>query len=259
MSKTTPNMTFIKVESCECGDVELYEMEILLGPKKGEKVVMKKGCECENIQLAKEATEMIARAKNRRLREVFDKHSLISKELQKANLENYKPKTELTDRAKRIAERYIDVFDTDKPRNLLFTGSYGLGKSHLAKSIADGIMSKRYEAIFISVPKLLSRLKASYDRGTEYTELDLIEALNKTDLLVLDDLGAEKSSDWSFEKLFEIVDSRQGMNTIYTTNFTPEDLITKLGERNFSRVMNQDTELIKMDGDNYRLSKFKEG
>lgn len=251
-------MTFIRTEDCDCGQVDIYEMEMIAGPQKGELVEVKSNCKCEDIQLAKEAAEIKKRIGEKKMRDVFDRHSLINHELQKASLDTYEVKNESTARAKRIAERYVEVFSTENPRNLLLVGSYGVGKSHLAKAITDKVIETGYSAIFISVPKLLTRFRTSYSKSAEYTELDLIEALTRTDLLVLDDLGAEKSNEWAFEKLFEIVDSRQGMNTIYTSNYQPKDLIKKLGERNFSRVVNLDTTVVEIDGDNHRLGRFKE-
>jgi DNA replication protein DnaC len=252
-------MTFLKSVSCDCGqEVQHYEMELLVGPRKGELTQIKLGCKCEDIRLAKEALEERSALRSKRMKEIFDSHSLISPELEKASFDLYKPSGESAAIAKRIAERYVKVFSNKEPRNLLFTGSYGVGKSHLAKAITDGVIAKDYSAIFISVPKLLTKFRTSYNRDSEFSESDLIDALNRTDLLVLDDLGAEKSSEWAFEKLFEIIDSRQGMNTIYTTNYSPKDLIKKLGERNFSRVVNRSTTLIEIDGENYRLGEFKE-
>ena len=234
-------------------------MEIPIGPRKGEKIETKMGCKCEDIELAKQALENRNKLKVSKMQEIFNKHSLINKDLQQATFESYQASNPSQTKAKRIAERYVEVFDKEKPINLLFSGSYEVGKSHLAKSITDGVIDKGFSAIFISVPKLLTKFRTSYNKDATYSESDLIEMLNSTDVLVLDDLGAEKSSEWAWEKLFEIVDSRQGMHTIYTSNFTPNDLIQKMGERNFSRIVNQDTTTVEIEGDNYRLGNFVKG
>lgn len=245
--------------------MRIYEVGIIGGPQKGEKIQTdiretidgkEYGCRCEDIELAKEAVKNHERLKVKKMRDVFDRHSLINKQLQKATFENYEPSNESQTKAKRIAARYVEVFDLKEPRNLLFSGGYGIGKSHLSKAITDGVIEEGHSAVFISVPKLLTKLRTTYNKDSEFSEGDLIEALNGTRLLVLDDLGAEKSSEWAFEKLFEIIDSRQGMHTIYTSNFSPEDLIDKLGERNFSRVVNRDTTIVEIKGDNHRLDNF---
>lgn len=237
-------------------EIDIYEMEITIGPRKGEKVKSKFGCKCEDIELAKRALEARERKKVNKMQEVFNRHSLINKDLQQATFENYEPSNQSQAKALRIAERFVEVFDKDKPINLLFTGTYGVGKSHLAKAITDGIIENGFSAIFISTPKLLTKFRSSYNKDSDISEGELIEMLNSTDVLVLDDLGAEKSSEWAWEKLFEIIDSRQGMHTIYTSNYKAKDLQQRLGERNFSRVVNRDTTIVEIEGDNHRLGKF---
>lgn len=244
-------MKFLRNDACEgCGQaIEVYEVN-------GEEV--KKGCKCIELEFIKEQIEQGKRNQLNRLKGIFDRHSLISKKLLEASFDTYQPFNKTQEYAKRVSKRYVEVFDPNKPLNLLFYGGYGIGKSHLAKAITDGVIGKGHSAIFTSVPKLLTKFRASYGKESDYTEEELIEALNTVDLLVLDDLGAEKTTDWALEKLFEIVDYRQGMCTVYTSNLTPRELMEKLGERNISRIMNEDTEVIRMDGDNYRLRRIKD-
>lgn len=268
-------MTLIKQETCPGCQMEtnIYEMEIPIGPRKGEKIEARLGCKCEDIKLAEESLRKQHKLKTDKMKQIFDRHSLINRDLQQATFENYEVSNQSQAKAKRIAERFVEVFDKDMPINLLFTGTYGIGKSHLAKSITDEIIKKQhkivhengrvewkpYSAIFISVPKLLTKFRTSYNKDSDISEGEIIETLNNIDVLVLDDLGAEKSSEWAWEKLFEIVDSRQGLHTIYTTNYNPEDLEVKLGERNFSRIVNRDTTVVEIEGDNHRLGKFEKG
>lgn len=258
---TFQNMTFINSKICEgCGEeVEIYELVVPFGPAKGERITIKIGCRCEELQMIRQIEEEQRRSKIKKMQALFNTHSLISRKLQKANFENYTPLNESQERAKKLAMRYAESFDPEKGKSLLLIGGYGVGKSHLAKSITDRVMEKGYSAIFISVPKLLTKFKSTYHDESEFTEQELIDALNEVDLLVLDDIGAENTNDWTTEKLFEIVDTRQGMNNIYTSNDTPEGLMKKLGERNFSRILNDDTILIHIQGENYRLRKFFNG
>jgi DNA replication protein DnaC len=74
----------------------------------------------------------------------------------------------------------------------------------------------------------------------------------------LDDLGAEKESDWTTEKIFEVIDARGGKHTITTTNLSSVDLADKIGKRNFSRLI-LDTEIIKLEGEDMREKTFKKG
>jgi DNA replication protein DnaC len=122
-------------------------------------------------------------------------------------------------------------------------------------------MEKGERCIFISVPKLLSKIRSTYNKRSEYSEDDLLKWLERVECLVLDDVGAEqrKTSDdgesWAVSKLFEIIDSRAGKHTIYTTNLSSGELRRSVGPRNFSRMM-QDTIILKLDGEDYRLKDF---
>lgn len=231
------------------------------GPDKGKPIEVTYGCKCEDIALAKQAQENQKLSEMRRVRQHFDYYSLISKRLKKATLENYEPQNKSQQIAKESVRKYIEIFDIEEPINLLFTGGYGVGKSHLAKSITDGIMQKenpdtnrKYTAIFISVPKLLRKIRSTYNQHSEISESDIFEVLETVDVLVLDDIGAERQNDWTDERLFDIIDSRQGMHTIYTSNYNEKDLFDLLGERNFSRIVNEDTKILEILGENYRLN-----
>ncbi len=237
-------------------EIKIYEMEMMFGPEKGKMFTGKMGCKCEDMKLAEEALKEREALKVKKMQSIFNEHSLINRELQDATFDNYESKNKSQEKAKKISERFVEVFSKDEPINLVFTGAYGIGKSHLAKSITDGVIDKGYSSIFISVPKLLTKFRSSYNKEAKFSEGEVIEALNSVDVLVLDDLGAEKKSDWSWEKVFEIVDSRQGMHTIFTTNFETKELKNKLGDRNFSRIVNRDTTVVKIEGDNHRLGKF---
>lgn len=274
MNQTVPSMTLLREGDCDgCGyPIRVYETEIIGGPNKGEKIeIMPRGtdkdkdieygCRCEDIELAKQAQENKERNEARRVKEHFDYYSLISRTLKKASLDNYNPKNRSQEIAKQSIKKFIDIFDLDEPINILFTGGYGVGKSHLAKSITDGIMGmenpetkRKYTAIFISVPKLLRKIRSTYNRNSDISEGDIFEVLESVDVLVLDDIGAERQNDWTEERLFDIIDSRQGMHTIYTSNYKEKDLFDLMGERNFSRIVNEDTKIVEILGENYRLN-----
>lgn len=272
--RSIPTMTFLRDEICDkCKrPYGVYEIEIAGGPNKGEKAEVKgyykneqgeieKGCICEDIALAEQTMETWHKKEKRKTDELFSAHSLINKRLKDATIESYLPKNKTQEKAKRSAERYIEIFSLDNPINVVFTGSYGVGKSHLAKAIADGVMAKsnpkthkHYSAIFISLPKLFRKISSTYNKDSKVNQEDIYHLLETVDLLVLDDLGTEKQNEWRDERIFDLIDSRQGMHTIYTSNYNERDLFDLLGERNFSRIVNEDTKIIEIEGSNYRLN-----
>nr|WP_279665210.1 ATP-binding protein [Ectobacillus ponti] len=148
-------------------------------------------------------------------------------------------------------------FDKEKPQNLLLAGSYGTGKSHLARAATIELMQQGYSCMFISVPKLFAKIQESFNKNSSFSESQFISYLQSVDLLVIDDLGTEhygKDTDgesWGHTKLFEILDGRAGRHTIYTTNLVEEALEDKVNGRNFSRILDN-TEIIYMVGPDFR-------
>lgn len=201
--------------------------------------------------MAMHAIQKLEKAKKDKLLEGFSKYSLINPELQSVTFYDYKPMNDTQVTARQVTIDFAKNFEKDH-RNLLFTGPYGVGKSHLAKAATDAAINRWFSALFISVPKLMSIIRSSFGKSEE-SQSDLVMALESTDLLVLDDIGAQKNTDWTDEKLYEIIDGRQGKSTIYTTNLSLDDLYEELGERTYSRIVNRKTVVVEMDGDNYRM------
>jgi len=251
---TKPKQQLIKTFVCDgCNrTVEQKELEIPIGPRKGETILANYGCKCADIKLAEDSKRIRAQLKNEKMKRFFDYYSLINKSLENATLENYQPASDELVTAKQTIRTYIEGFDSTK--NLLLHGSYGTGKSHLSVSVTKELMAKGYECLFLSLPKLLTKIKETYN-NKGVTEDELLEAIQHVDLLVLDDIGAEHHTEWVNSKLFEILDDRAGKATIYTTNLNSKELRTKINERNFSRMM-ENTEIIKMNGNDYRRKEF---
>ena len=139
---------------------------------------------------------------------------------------------------------------------LFITGAVGTGKTHLVAAIIDYIARvhkrKVYDIIFISSVNLLFRIKFSFDSKT--TEA-LIEELEEASLLAIDDLGVEKSSDWTHEIFYKILDSRYSKQrpTILTSNFTDAELKEKMSERIVSRIYEM-CNGVKITCEDYRIN-----
>src|SRR5699024_452498 len=125
---------------------------------------------------------------------------------------------------------------------------------HLSVAVTKELMRKGKSCLFVSLPKLLTKIKNTYSGG-EVSEDKLLKMIQDVDLLVLDDVGAEQQTDWVNSKLFEIMDDRAGKATIYTTNLNSKELRKQIGERNFSRMMDN-LQIIPMNGRDYRRKEF---
>jgi DNA replication protein len=259
----TPRSRVLKEFQCPgCGEtVQQTEFVIPFGPHKGETFIKNVGCRCEDIELANQAVKTHQAMMDRKAQDMFDSNSLINRSLQKATFENYQPPTPELKFARNKIYQFVQNFDPQESKNLLLKGSYGTGKSHLSVAAVKLLLASGRTCLFLSTPKLLTKIKATYNRESRWNEEDLMDIIQRVDLLVLDDVGTEYTNlrsdqdNWTQSKLFELMDSRSGRHTIYTTNLNSADLEKKINSRNFSRMM-EDTEIIIMDGPDYRKKRF---
>ncbi|WP_240377230.1 ATP-binding protein [Bacillus piscicola] len=241
-------------EGCGCS-VVVYKMYIPFGPKKGQWVEKPSPCDCEALAKVKVNQQQ---AKVNRVQQLFEENSLINSSLKDATFETFEPGEFQS--AWEQAKSFVKRFDLNHPENLLFQGTVGTGKSHLSASVTKNLMERGYSAIFISTPKLLTKVRHSYDKKTAYTEVQLLNAISQADIVVFDDIGAEGDiTGWGMQKLFEIMDDRAGKHNIFTTNLMSKDFNSTLEMRRiFSRMMMHTTPLI-MNGTDYRRRHFKKG
>ena len=157
----------------------------------------------------------------------------------------------------------------DEGLGLLFTGDNGVGKTHLAVSVLRELYTvKGARGEFWDFHELIREIKNSYNPETRTTELQVLSPVVETDILLLDDLGAWKMTDWMNDTLFFILNSRYMAKraTLITTNFQDVDvkaalgadplrrkefLVDRIGQRLRSRLMEMCL-VIKMQGDDHR-------
>jgi len=151
------------------------------------------------------------------------------------------------------AGEFSEWLDRRKPSIFLY-GSFGTGKTGLAVSLLHEYVEIRTEAaLFLTVPNLLDRIRETYGPHAVATERELIEQVKTVPLLVLDDLGAERVTDWVAEKLFTIINHRhdEDLETVFTSNLSLEELAGHIGERTTWRIVEM-CEVLKIDGPNLR-------
>lgn len=129
-------------------------------------------------------------------------------------------------------------------QGLLLLGRSGTGKTHLACAIANALKD-RYSVVFAYVPILLEKMRT--------TNVPL-EPLLSADLLILDDIGSERETDWTKERLLIIVDGRLNnlKPTVFTTNYDLSDLDARVGMRAASRILGHNLQLV-LQGPDWRL------
>lgn len=123
----------------------------------------------------------------------------------------------------------------EKPRRewLVLGGHHGTGKTHLAVAVANHRLDQGRAAIFIVVPDLLDRLRATFSPTSDVSYDELFESARETDLLILDDLGAHSSTPWAQEKLYQIINERYNrrLPTVITSNLRLDDMEMRLRSR----------------------------
>lgn len=167
-----------------------------------------------------------------RVVERLKKESLLDARLATASLQHY-TQSEGNAFGYKVAERYIAKFSElkEKGQGLLFWGDVGTGKSYTAAAIANALMERRVSVIMTSLIKILSKA------GNAGVCEDTILNLNRPQLLILDDFGAERSTDYVLENVYNIIDSRyrSGKPLILTTNLTLEEM-KRTDDRRYQRI-----------------------
>ncbi|MGX0340927.1 ATP-binding protein [Staphylococcus hominis] len=213
--------------------------------------VVKDGCDCDMIALAKQSTENYKKKQRRNKAERIFKQSIMNEDLKQASFGNYEPTNKQLEYAKQLCKRYADNFTLDNKQSLLIQGTFGTGKSHLSMSIVKEVKAKGYTVLYMNVPQLISTIKNTYNNQTVMTEQELARIVSDVDLMVFDDYGINMN-EFATSKMFELIESRIGKHNIFTTNLDEKEMTrNKDLQRIFSRIMSNTT-LIKMDGQDYR-------
>jgi len=156
-----------------------------------------------------------------------------------------------------LCKQYVEEFGPHA-ESLLFTGPAGVGKTHLSLAIAGAVLEQGHTVIYGSAQNLLSRLYrerfARFGEQTDETERALLEC----DLLILDDLGAEHSTEFTRSCIYNIVNTRMMASkpVIVSTNFSTAQLNGEYGERVTSRVLGNYT-VLRFFGSDIRQAQKK--
>ena len=154
--------------------------------------------------------------------ESLRKHSLMDERLRCATFDQFK-KTEDNAWNLKLCLRYAEHFDEmlEKNQGLLFWGGVGTGKTFAAACIANYLLDRRVPVVMTSFVKLLDTMKSFQSEDQA-----MIAKLNRAKLLIIDDLGAERSTDTALEKVYNIVDSRYRakLPSILTTNLSLDEM-----------------------------------
>ncbi|MFZ1157787.1 MAG: ATP-binding protein [Candidatus Sulfotelmatobacter sp.] len=173
-----------------------------------------------------------------------------------------------------MASAFAEKYDPHGDRGLLIIGKIGTGKTHLGVGIIKKlILNKGVPCLFYDYRELLKQIQNSYNAAVQTTELDVLRPVFDTEVLVLDELGAVKPTEWVWDTVSLILNTRYNdqRTTIITTNFEDqpaagatgsysaakaaaqaETLGDRIGERMRSRL-HEMCRVITLDGSDFRL------
>lgn len=194
-------------------------------------------CKCE-ADLQKAELEIYKNAqREREVRELFSISDLGDR-FENANFDNFESRPG-AENAEKISRYYAENFNEFGLESILLWGIPGNGKSHLAASVHNHLRKQGKVVVFVSMPDLLKKIKNTFNKGHNENEQQILKALNTCDLLIIDDIGAEKTSDWVQEIVFLIIDNRYRRNKpiMATSNMEPKELAGQLGKRSYDRIL----------------------
>ena len=237
-------------ERCECNDAQIYWNEYDL-----KKLRMLE--EEKKLEIMQEFSKRVER---------IIKNSKMSKRNLNYKFDNFSSNTsnkKVLDNLKNYSEKLVNGIEK---KGLILVGNNGVGKTHLACSIANKLIENGTPVIYGTLINLLAELRNSYDTDNNISEMEIIKLYENVDLLIIDDLGKEKPSEWGLEKLFTIVNSRYENNlpVIITTNYNQNSLVERLslnGEietaKSIISRLYEMCYLVKIDDIDHRIKKKK--
>lgn len=226
-------------------------------------------CNCEEAnKIWKKYDEFIEKEKLKefnlkQIAKLFQNNNLGKRQLN-STFENYKitnKNKKAYENAKKYANKLING-ETDK--GLFITGTYGVGKTYLASCIANETIKNKNTVVFGTLIQLLDYIKDTY-KDSDMSDKEYLNLYSSVDLLIIDDLGKEKPTEWVLEKLFLIVNNRYNnyLPIVITTNYNRNQLRERLCvNKNYSMVDSIISRLYEMCGgieikdEDHRMSKI---
>jgi DNA replication protein DnaC len=185
----------------------------------------------------------------------------IPRRYSECSLQNYKPAK--GNGSQLLAFNYAFRLVREYPafdRGLLFMGTCGVGKTHLSVAILRGLVEKGIPCLFYEFGALLKEIQNSYNPVSQTSELKVLAPVFEAEVLVLDELGASKPTDWVRDTMMQIINTRYNNRklTIFTTNYLDgrrterdETLEDRISVRLRSRLFEM-CKTMQIEGEDYR-------
>lgn len=215
-------------------------------------------CHCEEEKIKGEEERLLRREKLIRI-EQMKAHGLQDPSLREYTFAHDSGDNPLISKARKYVRKWNEFKAEDI--GLLLFGNVGTGKSFFAGCIANALLDQGVPVLMTSFPKILNTLGTLYsDERNTY-----ISSLNEYDLLIIDDLGSERETDYALEQIYSVIDARYRSRKplIITTNLSLQEMkgYAYGNDPRYARVYDRVLEKcqpIAFTGKNYRLEKAKD-
>lgn len=233
--KVNPGDTYDSEGLLVCGKCKKHRQTFVMAsdptpdePDRKRPVKVTTQCDCDKRRELEEKKAAENKAAMERVNRLKDA-SLMGERFQRARFENFQI-TQYNERNLKLCRRYAERFDemVAKKQSLLFWGNVGTGKSFAAACIANYLLDRGVPVMMTSFVKLLSLIQNGDEK-----DADIISRLNSAKLVIFDDLGAERNTDYALEKIYNIIDSRyqRELPIIFTTNLTITEMKNETDNR----------------------------
>lgn len=184
----------------------------------------------------------------------------IPKRFTNCSFDNFEVLCPSLQRALMNARKFVAEFVPGE-RGLLFLGTCGVGKTHLAVAVLRALVEKGISGLFYDFRDLLREIQDSYNQNTKTSQLQVLAPVFEAEVLVLDELGASKPTEWVQETMTHVINKRYNDKkiTIFTSNYQDitigstyqETLTDRVGVRIRSRLHEMCRQIL-MEGSDYR-------
>ena len=214
-------------------------------------------CSC-SCQIEEERQRKEKQAQRDRMERIKRRraHGLRDKSLHAYTFDHDNGSNLVMEKARAYVRNWKEAFRNNT--GLLLFGDVGTGKSFFAGCIANALLDQDVPVLMTSSPTILNQLTGVYPEE----RVDFINSLNDYDLLIIDDLGVERSTEFAMEQMFEVIDRRyrSGKPMIITTNLTLEQLRNPpdlAHARIYERILERCAPIL-FSGENFRKQKSEE-